>query len=77
MNYLLPIIKHLPNIRFPRKGDFVSWRQIMSGGDRPMYVVQHGWRLIGWRHDPTTSRQNLAVLAKGDRQINVSLDDIL
>lgn len=75
-NVVMPILKDAPFRTSLKAGDIVGIRYIVSGGDRPLYLNDSDWEVIGFRHDPTTSRQNLVVIHKENRIINIELKDI-
>jgi hypothetical protein len=72
MNYFLPVLEFAPFRTQIRVGDKVSFKDILSGGENPIYQINSGWDVIGYRHDHhLASRQELVVLKKGDRVINM------
>lgn len=75
-NIVMPILREPPFRTSLKEGDMVGFRYIVAGGERPIYFNDSGWEVIGFRHDPTTSRQNLVVVHKEDRTINIELKDI-
>lgn len=76
-NTILPIYHDSPFRTCIKSGDIVGFRQIMSGGDSPIFLYHTGWQVIGFRHDPSTCRQRLVVLYKDGRTINVGDCDVL
>jgi hypothetical protein len=76
-NISLPILREAPFNTSVKEGDIVDFRYIVAGGERPLYFNDFGWEVVGFRHDPKTSRQGLVVVNKGDRTINISLHDII
>jgi len=75
-NLILPILREPPFPTSLKAGDIVGFRYIVAGGERPLYFNDNGWEVVGFAHDPKTSRQNLVVVHKEDRTINIELKDI-
>lgn len=75
-NLILPILREPPFPTSLKAGDIVGFRYIVVGGERPLYLNDSGWEVIGFGHDPSTSRQNLVVLHKNKKIINIELKDI-
>lgn len=75
-NLILPILREPPFPTSLKAGDIVGFRYLVAGGDHPLYLNDSGWEVLGFRHDPSTSRQGLVVLHKDDRTINIELNHI-
>jgi hypothetical protein len=75
-NLILPILRESPFPTSLKAGDIVGFRYLVAGGDYPLYLNDSEWEVLGFRHDPTTSRQKLVVVHKDDRTINIELKDI-
>lgn len=75
-NYVLPVLKIPPFRTSLTVGTVVRIRSIISGGENPLYYNDDGWTVVGYRHDEKTSRQELFVLSKDGREINMDGKDI-
>lgn len=76
-NVVMPILKRAPFRTSLKAGDIVGFRYIVAGGERPLYYNDTGWEIVGFRHDPSTSRQELVVVHKDGKTINIQLRDII
>jgi hypothetical protein len=75
-NYFLPILRESPSGSRFKCDDMVGFRQIIGGGESSLYHRYTGWQVIGFRHDPNSSRQGIVVLYKDEQIINISEADV-
>ena len=75
-NHFLPIVEKPPFRTSAKVGGKASIKTCISGGHCPIFHVDPDWTIIGFRHDEKTSRQELIVLQKGNKTINMDSRDV-
>ncbi len=75
-NYSLPILSKAPFVTSLKVGQTVSIRSLSGGGDHPLYYVDDGWTVMGYRWSEAGMIKELIVLQKKDSIINMAEKDI-